>query len=84
MTPIALLYDGFGIFDDIRDGLSVDGEQEIADGQLWDLVGEFAQKMAEFNVDEGARRLLATGFLNDIFRAREPRNHVAGCHRCPG
>ncbi|KAF9647363.1 hypothetical protein BDM02DRAFT_3117161 [Thelephora ganbajun] len=70
VTPIALLYDGFGIFDDIRDGFPVDGEHEIANGRLWDLVGGFAQKMAEFHVDEGTRRQSATGLLNDIFRAR--------------
>jgi hypothetical protein len=70
IAPISLLYDGFGVFEDLRQGCHVDGEKDIIVPQLWDRVGDFAEKMAKFYDTEEPRRAAVIECLDAIFGAR--------------
>ena len=71
IPPISLLYDGFGIFEDVfREGLPVPGESEILEAKLWDEANDFADQMAAFYGNEAERRGVIHGCLAKIFRAR--------------
>jgi hypothetical protein len=71
IPPISLLYDGFGIFDDVFHGRRpVPGERDILEVKLWGEVGTFADQMAKFYDTEADRRDVALRHLGQIFRAR--------------
>lgn len=55
MAPIALIYQPFGYFHDIRCGIKVPGEQPSSEGAIWEQVDLLAGEMAEFHDDEKAR-----------------------------
>ena len=77
MPPISLLYDGFGIFDDVfNESAPVPGESDILEIRLWDMVGKFAEGMSAFYPSDAARRGALHGHLEEIFGAR--RNTLAG------
>ena len=75
IPPISLLYDGFGIFDDVFCERGwVPGESSILEVKLWDEVDVFADRMAEFYNTEAERRDVVLRHLGRIFRARvDPR-----------
>jgi len=71
IPPISLLYDGFGVFDDVlRERGSVPGEDSILEVKLWDEVNAFADRMAEFYDTEAERRDIVLLHIEQIFRAR--------------
>jgi len=71
IPPISLLYDGFGVFDDvIQERSPVDGEDDILGIALWDEVNAFANRMAGFYATEADRRSVVHDHLDRIFRAR--------------
>ena len=71
IPPISLLYDGFGIFDDVRHGRRpIPGERDILEVKLWGEVGTFADQMAKFYDTEADRRGVALRHLGRIFCAR--------------
>ena len=71
LPPISLLYQGFGIFEDVRRGISVPGDEQIREAELWNKVDAFAKQMSEFYDSEAARRAVVIRNLQDIFRVRE-------------
>jgi len=72
IPPISLLYDGFGVFDDVIQARSpVDGEDNILEVRLWAEVNTFADKMAGFCATETERRDAVHNHLDRIFRARK-------------
>jgi len=75
IPPISLLYDGFGIFDDVfHEGGPVPGESSILKVELWNEVNTFADRMAEFYNTEAERRGAVLEHLGRIFRAcRDPQ-----------
>jgi len=71
IPPISLLYDGFGIFDDVfRGQSSVPGENDIVEADLWREANAFADQMAEFYDTEAKRQDAVFRCLERIFRAR--------------
>ena len=46
VPSISLLYDGFGVFADVLQGLPVPGEENILEMDLWNEVEVFMGKMA--------------------------------------
>jgi len=70
IPPISLLYNGFGVFEDVRQGFRVPGEDEILEVQLWDKVNAFVDEMAKFYDSEAQRRATVIHHLQEIFRAR--------------
>ena len=71
IPPISLLYDGFGIFEEVRKERSVPGDDHILGSPLWIKVNEFADEMADFYDSEAARRVVVTHYLQEIFNARD-------------
>ena len=70
--PISLLYDGFGVFDDVLTGrCQVPGEGDILETKLWDEVDYFAREMAKFYDNELERQDAMHHYLRQIFRARK-------------
>jgi hypothetical protein len=69
--PISLLYDGFGVFEDVRQGVRVPGEDNILEAQLWDRVGEYMERMVKFYDSEEDRQDFVIQCLQEIFRARK-------------
>jgi hypothetical protein len=79
IPPISLLYDGFGIFDDVLCGRGpVPGESDILEVKLWDEVDTFADQMAKFYGGEAGRRGTVIYHLQRIFRARRDPHAVRG------
>ena len=71
IPPVPLLYDGFGEFQDIVDGVTdVPGLSEVDMTELLKAVDDFAQKMCRFYENEDQRRDAALPTLNRIFSAR--------------
>ena len=71
IPPVPLLYDGFGEFQDITDGVTdVPGLSEMDMGELYKAVDDFAQKMCQFYENEDRRRDATLPTLNRIFSAR--------------
>jgi len=71
IPPISLLYDGFGVFDDvIQERSPVDGEDSVLGVELWQEVSDFANQMAKFYAEESERRNVVLDHLDRIFRAR--------------
>ena len=71
IPPFPLLYDGFGEFLDIVDGVTdVPGLSEVNTAELLWAVDDFAQKMCRFYKNEDQRRDTALPTLNGIFSAR--------------
>ena len=79
VPPISLLYDGFGVFDDIlHERGQVPGESSILEVELWNEVNTFANKMAEFYGAEAERQGVVLRHLERIFRARTDPDAVGG------
>ena len=79
LPPISLLYDGFGVFNDVIQGrFPVLGEDSILEVELWDKVNAFANQMAGFYDTEAERRGTVLGHLGRIFRARRDPRAVGG------
>ena len=78
IPPISLLYDGFGIFEDIRQGFPVPGEEDINETQLWVKVYGFMDNMAKFHDSEASRRSATIDHLHQIFHARKNPGVVGG------
>ena len=79
VPPISLLYDGFGIFDDVFNGrASVPGESDILETHLWHMVENFVREMSTFYGSEAARRGALLGHLEGIFGARRDPLAVGG------
>jgi len=77
VPPISLLYDGFGVFEDVfRERCPVSGEDRIIDVKLWDEVNIFANRMAQFYQTEAERRGTVLDSLGWIFRARRDPHAV--------
>ena len=71
IPPVPLLYDGFGEFQDIVDGVTdVPGLSKVDMAELYKAVDDFAQKMCRFYENEDQRRDAALPTLNRIFSAR--------------
>lgn len=70
VAPIALLYDGFGIFDDILQQIPVPGEGAILGSRLMEEVQKFCMAMSAFYPDEAARLSMVIPSLEAIFDAR--------------
>lgn len=58
-TSISLLYDGFGVFEDVRRGAHIPGEDDILKARLLDKVDEFVSQMAGYYDDSEAGRWAA-------------------------
>ena len=71
VPPLSLLYDGFGLFDDVlHERGPVPGESSIFEVQLWKEVNTFATRMAKFYGSEAERQAVVIRCLEDIFSAR--------------
>ena len=70
IPPMSLLYQGFGVFEDLRRGVRVPGEDHILEAKLWDKVNTFADLMSDFYDSEKERRAVVVQHLQEIFRAR--------------
>ncbi|KAF9648216.1 hypothetical protein BDM02DRAFT_3115685 [Thelephora ganbajun] len=80
IPPISLLYDGFGVFEDVRRGIKVLGEDDILEGQLWGKVNAFVDRMAEFYDSEAERRADVVHHLEEMFHARKDPSKIGACH----
>jgi len=74
LPQIFFLYDGFGVFEDVRQGFPVPREDDILEVQLWDKVNAFVDQMAGFYDSDAQRRAAVIHHLQKIFRARENLN----------
>ena len=71
IPPISLLYDGFGVFEDVvNESVQVPGENDILESQLWGEVEAFTKRMAGFYGTEAQRREVLLAHLERIFGAR--------------
>ena len=82
IPPVPLLYDGFGDFLDIVNGVTdVPGLSEVDMIELLKAVDDFAQKMCRFYENEDLRRVASLACLNRVFSARSgnpiPALHVS-------
>jgi hypothetical protein len=78
IPPVPLLYDGFGEFQDIIDGVTdVQGLSEVDMAELLKAVDDFAQKMCRFYENKDQRRDVALPILNRIFSARSGTSNPA-------
>lgn len=74
---MSLLYDGFGIFDDVyHERRKATEESDIHETQLWEKVDEFAKRMAGFHDDEAKRAAIMRDYLEQIFNAHEDSTPV--------
>src|SRR5947208_2917852 len=70
ISPIELLYDGFGHFTDIMEGRSdVPGLAEVDSRELHQAVDDLATTMTAYFAEEDDRRDAALACLNRIFSA---------------
>ena len=67
IAPIALLFQSFGYFRDIRCGVEVPGEGHICEGELRGKADALADAMTLFYKDEGERRSKFLEHLERIF-----------------
>ena len=68
VPPISLLYDGFGVFDDVLcERGQVPGETSIPEVEFLGKVNAFAKEMAEFYGSEADRQKAVIHRLEDIF-----------------
>ena len=65
--PVALLYQPFGYFDDICDGVKVPGEEHIDDGDLQQKVNALADAMSGFYKTEEKQRSKFIEYMEHIF-----------------
>lgn len=71
LPPISLLYDGFGVFADVRRGFPVPGEDDILENTLRVNVNKFVWEMGRFFGTEAMRRDTVISHLNVIFGTRK-------------
>ncbi|KAJ7207200.1 hypothetical protein GGX14DRAFT_456552 [Mycena pura] len=69
MTPIALLYQPFGKFQDISKGIAADGVELVDETVLRTGVLQLAAAGRDFYPDETARRLAMLPFIDNIFES---------------
>ena len=67
IAPIALIFQPFGYFHDIRCGVEVPGEGDICEGELWGKVDALADTMTQFYKSEDERRYRFLENLEPIF-----------------
>ena len=79
VPPISLLYDGFGVFDDVLcERGQVPGENSILEVKLLGEVNAFATRMARFYYTDAGRRDAMLYHLERIFRARRDPEVAGG------
>jgi len=67
IAPIALLFQPFGYFRDIRCGVEVPGEESIDEDELWKKVDKLANEMAKFYKSEEKRHSKFIEHLEVVF-----------------
>ena len=78
IPPISLLYDGFGIFEDVRQGVPVPGQDKILERELWNNVGAFMEEMAKFHGSEAEQQSAVIDHLHEILHAHKNPEAVGG------